>query len=158
MKSTRVIAPVVILMLLSIVVSTLSCGQSANISQLEGTWTIVTNPVSGIAFGNGTYTLTFHQPLPEFGYDIYSGDGLINNNPYKFSVLVWYEADEDGNDYYLNIYKDGEIPKDNSLECYGTLNRAGSGSASGQYTGGEGNYALYESGTFVTTRQEVASE
>jgi len=153
MKSTRVIAPVVILMLLSIVVSMLSCGQSANISQLEGTWTISTIPDGGnTAFGNGTYTLILNISSPELKLDSYAGEGFIDGVPYKFSVWVKYEADEDGNDYYLFIYQDGESLYDDSFECYGTFNRTGSGSASGQYIG-KGNYVLYDTGSFNTVRQ-----
>ena len=151
MKSTRIVLPIVVATLLVISVALLSCGGGGNAVFLDGTWTLTTIPNDpNPAFGNGTYELTLNLSSEELGLDAYSGDGTIDGEPYKFSVWIKYEADVDGNDYYMFIYKDGESLYDNSLECYGL--RAYNTAAGGQYLG-NGTYASYGTGTFSTTKQ-----
>jgi hypothetical protein len=151
MKLKRILLPTVVATLLIISMALLSCGGGGGYTNMEGTWTITTTPgEANPEFGNGTYELTLIVSSDELKRDLYSGDGTIDGEPYKFSVTVKHEADLDGNDYYMFIYKDGESLSEDSLECYGlrTYNTA----ASGPYLG-NGTYASYGTGTFSTLKQ-----
>ena len=155
MKSVRILAPVVMLILLSMVVSMLSCGGGATGSSLEGTWTLTTTPDEDTAFGNGSYTLALIESSTELKMDFYSGEGMIEDVPHVFRVQIKYELDVDGNKYYLIINKEGEDPLEHRIKCYSSDYT--SSAASGQYKG-EGTYSIYGTGTFNTLKQAETSE
>ena len=152
MKTARIIAAVVVLIFLSMVISMLSCGGGGSSNSLEGTWTLTTTSNSLDHVGNGNYTLTFIDSSEQLQMDFYSGEGLIEDEPYIFRVQVKYEHDIDGNIYYLFMSRTDEAyPSTNKIECSSPDNTISS--ASGQYIG-EGTYWTYGTGTFNTMRQE----
>jgi hypothetical protein len=153
MKIAHILVPIVMLMSIVMVVSILSCGGGGGSAQLEGTWTLTTTPENDYpAVGDGTYTVTLSWYYEQANIEYYSGSGVIGEEDYKISISRKFQTDQDGNDYYLFLYQEGESLELDSIKCYGIL--SGTTSASGQYIGrGEGTYAINGTGTFNTIKQ-----
>jgi len=152
MKTVRILAPVVIIILLSIMVFMLSCGGGGTGSSLEGTWTLTTTPDPGNpAFGNGTYILTLIESSTQLEMDLYFGEGTIEGVPYNFRVQSHWDTDIEGNKYYLFLSEEAEVnPINNKIKCYSPEYTVSS--VSGQYRG-EGTYSNYTTGTFHSIKQ-----
>ena len=148
MKSARILGPIIILMSIVMVVSMLSCGGGGGGAQLDGTWTLTTQPDgANPPVGDGTYTIIFSGSTDALQTDYYSGDGVIGGVSYKINISRKWTIDDDGNDYYLFLSQ-GDVT--NSIKFYGTL--SGFTSASGQYIG-QVEYEDYGTGIFGTMKQ-----
>ncbi|MCK4925131.1 MAG: hypothetical protein KAS61_09160, partial [Spirochaetes bacterium] len=131
--------------------SMLSCGGGGGGAQLDGTWTLITTPDNPpLAVGDGPYTVTFSWYYEQEDIEYYAGSGIIGEEDYKISISKKFQTDQDGYNYYLFLYKEGESIDENSIKCYGIL--SGTTSASGQYEG-QGTYENYGTGTFNTMKQ-----
>lgn len=151
MKSSRILTPITIFMSIAMVFLFISCFGGGGTARLDGTWTLTTIPNGANPdVGDGTYTVEFSWYYEQANIEYYAGSGVIGGVDYKIYISKKFEIDNNGNDYYLFLYKDGENLSTDSIKFYGLLSE--NSSASGQYVG-QGNYAGYGTGTFSTIKQ-----
>ena len=164
MRSARILAPVIILVIMVTALSMQSCGGDVS-SKLDGTWDLVTSKEPGTEdVWNGTYTieLTSVFPINDLTYEFYRGEILWETEPFIIRVERRKGVEAGEYDYILNIYRGDEDFADNSIKMLGYM--SGYSNASGSYIG-VGTYwpefgGPYEppdgdwGGTFTTNRQE----